>query len=77
MSKTKEQLLDLDEIILETNEPYKRNRKTPLDKTKIKKNISTILLGAVNGAGQKYRTITGHIQWGLVEQDIHNVIDEA
>lgn len=42
----------------------------------IKKGISNILLGAVNGLNSCYRTKDGYIRWGLVEKDIHKLIDD-
>ena len=44
--------------------------------TNIKKGISNILLGAVNGLNNCYRTKDGYIRWGLVENDIYKLIDD-
>ena len=44
--------------------------------TNIKKGVSDILLGAVNGLNSCYRTKDGYIRWGLVEKDIHKLIDD-
>ena len=41
----------------------------------IKKKVSGILIGAVNGYESKYRTEDGFIRWGLVEKDIHSAIE--
>ena len=41
----------------------------------IKKKVSGILIGAVNGYEPKYRTEDGFIRWGLVEKDIHDAIE--
>ena len=41
----------------------------------IKKKVSGIMMGAVNGSIPKYRTSDGFIRWGLVEEDIHKVIE--
>jgi hypothetical protein len=45
-------------------------------KTELKKQISTILLSAINGLDKQYRTKNGYIQWGLVEKHIHMLIDD-
>lgn len=47
-----------------------------MNKQETKQKISTILLEALNGFSKKYRTKNGYIQWGLVEQDIHKLIDQ-
>jgi hypothetical protein len=44
---------------------------------KINKEISDILMGAINGLEKKYRTrgeASGYIRWGLVEKDIHATV---
>ena len=46
------------------------------NKEELKKNISAILLSAVNGLDKQYLTVNGYIQWGKVEQDIHKLIDD-
>jgi len=48
-----------------------------LDASALKRDISYILLSAVNGQSECYRTKDGFIRWGLVEKDIHNLIDVA
>lgn len=46
-------------------------------KEELKKNISRILLSAINGLDNQYRTKNGYVQWGKVEQDIHLLVDEV
>ena len=47
------------------------------EKEELKKSISQILLSAVNGSDNQYRTKNGFVQWGKVEQDIHLLVDDV
>lgn len=44
-------------------------------KEAIKRGVSELILGAVNGQMARYRTEDGYIKWGLVEREIHELID--
>ncbi len=43
----------------------------------LKKKISEILMDALGGYVKKYRTSDGFVRWGVVEGDIHEIIDSA
>ena len=43
----------------------------------LKKSITTILNNTISGREKKYLTQFGHIKWGLVEKDIHKIIDDV
>jgi hypothetical protein len=47
------------------------------DADALKRDVSHILLGAINGEVEAYRTPQGYIRWGRVEQEIHDAIDQA
>ncbi len=42
----------------------------------INKDISEILHSALNGSDPRYRYAGQHIRWGLVEKDIHAVVEK-
>ena len=41
----------------------------------IKKEVSRVLHVALSGVEKKYRTEDKYIRWGLVEKDIHKIIN--
>ncbi len=45
--------------------------------TRLKTEISRILLDALSGSDRSLRIDDGFIKWGLVERKIHKAIDEA
>lgn len=47
-----------------------------MQKERLKQSITTILLTAINGSDNQYRTRNGHVNWEIVEKHIHQLIDD-
>ena len=46
-------------------------------KERLKKQITVILLNAINGSDNQYRNRNGHVNWEMVEKHIHQSIDDV
>ncbi len=52
-------------------------RSNDLLATRLKTEVSRIILDALSGSDRSLRTDDGYIKWGLVERRMHRAIDEA